>query len=98
MAKVIVTMHYEVEESQRDAYLSAVEELKAHYATNPYVSYFVCEQKGKKNAFAEIYLAHSEVAYRKFEESEDDVADQIAAKLSPFISGKQKYTTYVEAV
>ena len=98
MAKVIVTMHYEVDEAKRDAYLSAVEELKAHYATNPYVSYFVCEQNGKKNAFAEIYLAHSEVAYRKFEESEDDVADQIAAKLTPFISGKQKYTTYVEAI
>jgi hypothetical protein len=98
MAKVIVTMHYDVDESKRDAYLIAVEELKAHYATNPYVSYFVCEQKGKKNAFAEIYLAHSEVAYRKFEESEDDVADQIAEKLSPFISGKQKYTTYVEAI
>ena len=42
MAKVIVTMHYEVDEAKRDAYLSAVEELKTHYATNPYVSYFVC--------------------------------------------------------
>ncbi|MEW6062117.1 MAG: hypothetical protein AB1600_09285 [Bacteroidota bacterium] len=96
MGKVILTVQYDVKNDKRNEYLNTIEKLKAHYATNQYVSYSVYEQRGKQNSFAEIFLAHSEVAYKKFEESEDDTADQLTAELQDFIDGKTKYTTYIE--
>ena len=96
MGKVILTVQYEVKSAKRNDYLSTVEKLKSHYATNQYVSYSVYEQRGKQNSFAEIFMAHSEVAYKKFEESDDETADQLTAELQDFVEGKTRYTTYLE--
>lgn len=96
MGKVILTVQYDVKEGKRNDYLSAVEKLKAHYATNQFVSYSVYEQRGKQNSFAEIFMAHSEVAYKKFEESDDQTADDLTASLQDFVDGKTRYTTYME--
>jgi hypothetical protein len=96
MGKVILTVQYDVKEAKRNDYLSAVEKLKAHYATNQFVSYSVYEQRGKQNSFAEIFMAHSEVAYKKFEESDDQTADELTALLQDFVESKTKYTTYME--
>ena len=96
MGKVILTVQYDVKEAKRNDYLSAVEKLKTHYATNQFVSYSVYEQRGKQNAFAEIFMAHSEVAYKKFEESDDQTADELTAQLQDFVESKTKYTTYME--
>lgn len=96
MGKVILTVQYDVKNDKRNDYLATVEKLKAHYATNQYVSYSVYEQRGKQNSFAEIFLAHSEVSYKKFEESEDETADQLTAELQDYVDGKTRYTTYIE--
>jgi hypothetical protein len=97
MAKVILTMQYEIDEKQRDGFLATVQELKSHYASSPHISYLVGEQKGKKNAFAEMYIADSEEAYAQFKEIEDQAADSISEKLSTYMkNGKAKYTTYLE--
>ena len=96
MGKVILTVQYEVKNAKRNDYLTTVEKLKSHYATNQYVSYSVYEQRGKHNSFAEIFLAHSEVAYKKFEESDDETADQLTAELQDFVEAKTRYTTYLE--
>ncbi len=96
MGKVILTVQYDVKEAKRSDYLSAIEKLKTHYATNQFVSYSVCEQRGKQNSFAEIFMAHSEVAYKKFEESDDQTADELTAQLQDYIDSKTKYTTYME--
>ncbi len=97
MAKVILTMQYEIDEKKRDGFLATVQELKSHYASNPHISYLVGEQKGKKNVFAEMYIADSEEAYAQFKENEDQAADTISEKLSLFMkNGKAKYTTYLE--
>ncbi len=96
MGKVILTVQYDVKETKRGEYLAAVEKLKSHYATNQFVSYSVFEQRGKPNSFAEIFMAHSEVSYKKFEESDDQTADELTAKLQDFIEAKTKYTTYME--
>lgn len=96
MGKVILTVQYDVKEGKRNQYLTVAEKLKSHYATNQFVSYSIYEQKNKLNSFAEIFLAHSEVAYKKFEESDDEVADQLTSELSDFVDGKTKYTTYIE--
>jgi len=96
MGKVILTVQYDVKEAKRNDYLSAVEKLKSHYATNQFVSYSVYEQRGKQNSFAEIFMAHSEVAYKKFEESDDQVADSLTAQLQDFVESKTKYTTFME--
>jgi len=96
MGKVILTVQYDVKNEKRTDYLATVDKLKTHYATNQYVSYSVYEQRGKQNTFAEIILAHSEVAYKKFEESEDETADQLTAQLAEYIEGKTRYTTYIE--
>ena len=96
MGKVILTVEYDVKEDKRNDYLAVAEKLKTHYATNQYVSYSIYQQKGKQNSFAEIFLAHSEVAYKKFEESDDTAADELTAQLADFIEGKTKYATFIE--
>ncbi len=96
MGKVILTVQYDVKESNRNDYLSAVEKLKSHYSTNQFVSYSVYEQRGKQHSFAEIFMAHSEVAYKKFEESDDQIADTLTAQLQDFVESKTKYTTFME--
>ncbi len=96
MGKVILTVQYDVKEAKRNDYLTAVEKLKSHYATNQFVSYSVYEQRGKQNSFAEIFMAHSEVAYKKFEESDDQIADSLTALLQDFVESKTKYTTFME--
>jgi hypothetical protein len=96
MGKVILTVQYDVKEAKRNDYLTAVEKLKSHYATNQFVSYSVYEQRGKQNSFAEIFMAHSEVAYKKFEESDDQIADSLTAQLQDFVESKTKYTTFME--
>ena len=96
MGKVILTVEYDVKEEKREDYLAVAEKLKSHYATNQFVSYSIYQQKGKQNSFAEIFLAHSEVAYKKFEESDDETADDLTAQLSDFINGKTKYATFIE--
>jgi hypothetical protein len=70
--------------------------LRSHFATNQFVSYSAYEQKGKQNQFAEMFLAHSDVVYKKYEESDDETADQLTSQLSECIIGKTKYTTYLE--
>jgi len=90
-------MQYEIDEKKRDGFLATVQELKSHFASNPHISYLVGEQKGKKNAFAEMYIADSEEAYAQFKENEDQAADTISEKLSAYMkNGKAKYTTYLE--
>ncbi len=97
MAKVILTMQYDIDEKKRGDFLATVEQLKSHFTSNPHISYIVCEQKGKKNAFAEIYTADSEEAYAQFKESEDQTADSISEKIATFMKGgKAKYTIFVE--
>lgn len=96
MGKVILTVEYDVKGAKRSDYLAVAEKLKSHYATNQFVSYSIYEHKGKQNSFAEIFLAHSEVAYKKFEESDDDIADELTAQLADYIEGKTKYSTFIE--
>ncbi|MDE3056439.1 MAG: MFS transporter [Bacteroidota bacterium] len=97
MAKVILTIQYEIEEGKREEYLKAIEQLKQHYAANGLVSYSVFEQKRKKNSFFETFIADTEEAFNKFEESDDETADQLTEQLTRFIKdGKQKYATYIE--
>ncbi len=97
MAKVILTIQYEIEEGKREAYLKAIEQLKQHYAANEHVAYSVFEQKRKKNAFFETFTAATEEAFTKFEESDDEVADKLSEQLTRFIKdGKARYATYVE--
>jgi hypothetical protein len=99
MAKVVLTMQYEVADENRQEYLAAVERLKTHYAANQHVTYSVFEQKGKRNAFAEMFVAQSEEAFKQYEESEDEAADTLAQKIAEFSKGgKAKYATLVEAV
>lgn len=99
MSKVILTMQYEIDEKMREEFLATIRQLQTHYQGNPHISYVVCEQKGKKNSFAEVYTAESEEAYAQFTESEDQTADGLSEKLSTYMkNGKAKYTTYVEIV
>ncbi len=97
MAKVILTIQYEIEEGKREEYLKVVEQLKQHYAANEHVTYSVFEQKRRKNAFFETFTAATEEAFDKFEESNDEIADKLTEQLTRLIKdGKAKYATYVE--
>ena len=92
-------MQYEIDEKRREEFLATVQQLKSHLASNPNISYVVGEQKGKKNAFAEMYIAATEDAYTQFKESEDAEADVLSEKISSFMKGgKAKYITYKEVL
>ena len=97
MAKVVLSMQYEIQDDKRNDYLGTIEKLKAHFAPNPFVKYSVYEQKGRRNSFVEMFIAETEDAFKQFEESDDEVADALANTLSDYFKdGKSKYLTCVE--
>jgi hypothetical protein len=97
MAKVVLSMQYEIQDEKRNDYLGTIQQLKTHFASNPFVQYSVYEQKGKKNSFVEMFVAETEEAFKQFEESDDEVADALANTLSDYFKdGKAKYLTCIE--
>jgi hypothetical protein len=97
MAKVVLTVQYEIKDGQREQYLATIEKMKSHLAAHPHVKYSVYEQKGKKNFFTEMFVSNSEEDYKQFEESDDEVADTLAQAISEISKdGKAKYFTLIE--
>jgi len=97
MAKVVLTVQYEIKDEKREEYLATIEKMKSHLSSHPQVEYSVYEQKGKKNSFNEMFVSNSEEEYKQFEESDDEVADTLAQEIAEFSKdGKARYSTFIE--
>ena len=97
MGKVLFSISYEINPEKRDAYLSLAEEMKKHLAGMKGKHYSIYEQKGKKNAFTEVFLCDSMQEYENLEDDQDEKTEELVNRLEEFlVNGKMKYSTLVE--
>jgi quinol monooxygenase YgiN len=97
MAKVLLSIRYEIESSRRDEYLSVIRELKSVLKTDGLESYSVFEIKGKPNNFEEIYTYSSEQAYEEADDSDNERINILIDKITEMsVDNSTKYTTLYE--
>jgi L-rhamnose mutarotase len=97
MAKVLLSIKYEIEASKRDDYLSVIRELKSVLKTEGLESYSVFEVKGKANNFEEIYTYSSEQAYEEADDSDNERINILINKITEMaVNNSTKYTTLYE--
>jgi len=97
MAKVLLSIRYEIESSRRDEYLSVIRELKSVLKTDGLESYSVFEVKGKPNNFEEIYTYSSEQAYEEADDSDNERINILIDKITEMsVDNSTKYTTLYE--
>lgn len=97
MAKVLLSIKYEIEASKRDDYLSVIRELKSVLKTDGLESYSVFEVKGKSNHFEEIYTYSSEQAYEDADDSDNERINILINKITEMaVDNSTKYTTLYE--
>ena len=97
MAKVLLSIRYEIESSRRDEYLSVIRELKSVLKTDGLESYSVFEVKGKPNNFEEIYTYSSEQAYEEADDSDNEIINILIDKITEMsVDNSTKYTTLYE--
>ena len=94
MAKVLLSIKYEIDASKRDEYLGVIRELKSVLKTDGLESYSVFEVKGKSNHFEEIYTYSSEQAYEEADDSDNERINILINKLNELtVDNSTKYTT-----
>jgi quinol monooxygenase YgiN len=97
MAKVLLSVRYEIESSKRDEYLSVIRELKSVLKTDGLESYAVFEVKGKSNQFEEIYTYSSEQAYEEADDSDNERINILINKITEMaVDNSTRYTTLYE--
>lgn len=97
MAKVIFSVHYEVDQNNKDEYLSVVKELKNLLKAEGLEKYSVYEIKGKLLQFQEIYEFSSPEAYEAFDDNDNERINILIGKLSDLTNkNSTKYTTMYE--
>ncbi len=95
MGKVIFTVSYDITPEKRDEYLALVNEMKQTLAQRS-ASYSVYEQKGRKNAFSEIFVFNSLDEYEQMEDQDEQTTAYLSRLESMLAKGKMKYSTLVE--
>ena len=97
MAKVLLSIRYEIEASKRDEYLGVIRELKSVLKTEGLESYSVFEVKGKSNHFEEIYTYSSEQAYEEADDADNERINILINKIADMaVENTTKYTTLYE--
>jgi hypothetical protein len=97
MAKVLLSIRYEIESSRRDEYLGVIRELKSVLKTDGLESYSVFEVKGKPNNFEEIYTYSSEQSYEEADDSDNERINILINKITEMaVNNSTKYTTLYE--
>jgi quinol monooxygenase YgiN len=97
MAKVLLSIRYEIESSKRDEYLGVIRELKSVLKTDGLESYSVFEVKGKPNNFEEIYTYSSEQAYEEADDSNNERINILINKITEMsVDNSTKYSTLYE--
>ncbi|HMU42279.1 MAG TPA: hypothetical protein PKA80_03170 [Ignavibacteriaceae bacterium] len=97
MAKVIFSVQYEVEQTNKDAYLSVVKELKTLLKAEGLEKYSVYEVKGKSLQYQEIYEFSTLEAYEAFDDNNNERINILIGKLSDLTNkNTTKYSTMFE--
>jgi hypothetical protein len=95
MSKVLFTISYEIKSSKRDGYLSIIKDMKDHFVNVRGINYDVFEQKGKKNAYLEVFTCNSMEEYDNLEDASDDKIQDLTSKLQEMVAGKMTYQTLI---
>jgi antibiotic biosynthesis monooxygenase (ABM) superfamily enzyme len=97
MPKVLFMISYGVKPELREQYLQFTSELKAYFAVPGRREYTICEVKGKKNNFTEVFTFPGMEEFDALEEQQNDATQALESKLEQFVDrGGMKYTTLVE--
>ena len=84
MAKVLVTIQYDVEPVKRDAYLAHVREMREHAVEVLKLDYQVYEDVEHPGSFTELFSCASQEDYDALDEKQDDAFRDLVAKLDRF--------------
>ncbi|MDP2301200.1 MAG: hypothetical protein Q8N03_02090 [Ignavibacteria bacterium] len=99
MGKVIFSVQYEIDASNREEYFNAIKELRTFLKADGLVSYTVYEVKGKANHFEEVYVFNSKEAYDNYDDGENERMSILISKIEDLkVSGTTKYNTLYELV
>lgn len=99
MAKVIFSIQYEINDENRNEYISTAKELKTLLKAEGLENYSIYEVKGKKNHFQEVYLFNSEEAYENFDDNQNERINILINKISEMtIDNSTRYNTLIESV
>ncbi len=99
MPRIIMTVNYEVDPAQREAYLALTRRIKDHYTADLKSNYSVFEQKGKPNQFTELFICQSQEEYDALEENQTEKTEALLEELQSYVKdGTMKYSTLIEAL
>jgi len=97
MSKVLFMISYAVKPELRDQYLQFTSELKAHFSAPGRREYTICETKGKKNTFTEVFTFSGMEEYDALEEQQNEATQALESKLEQYLDrGGMRYTTLIE--
>lgn len=99
MSKVILLVNVELESGKREEYLSTTNLLRTRFEQNNDIHYtvFANENHGKEgDSFTEMFTFQDRATYDAFDDSDDEEAKDLFAKILDMTKGSPKYTTLVE--
>jgi len=97
MAKVILSIQYEISSNKKEEYFGVVKELKNLLKADGLDNYTVYEVKGKPNHYQEIYTFSSNEAFELFDDNQNERLNILINKLSDLTTeNSTKYTTLYE--
>ncbi|HVZ40595.1 MAG: hypothetical protein JST22_06005 [Bacteroidetes bacterium] len=97
MSKVILLVNVELEPGKREEYLATTNLLRARFQETHGVQYAVYENHGKEeNSFTEMFTFNDMTAYEAFDDSDDEEANNLFARIIAMSKRSPKYTTLVE--
>jgi hypothetical protein len=82
MAKIILTVAYEIVPEQRSNYLEFMKKVKEYIKSKNSCEYSLFEMMSRKNWFTEIYTFKNTEDYDNFEEVEDEKMEDLLEELN----------------
>ncbi len=99
MPKVLFTISYGIKPELREKYLGLAREMKEHFTNVSKKNYTVCEVKGKKNQFTEVFVTNSLEEYDALEDNQDEKTESLVRRLGECVDENgMRYTTLIETV
>ncbi len=97
MSKVILLVNVELEPGKNEEYLATTNLLRSRFQEMNGVQYAVYENRGKEeNSFTEVFMFNDVADYEAFDDLDDEVANDLFAKIIGMSKRSPKYTTLVE--
>jgi hypothetical protein len=91
------TISYEVREEMRTKYIEAIGRMRNHLRSVAGKNYSVYEVRGRKNAFAEVYVTGTMEEFDALEDNQDEITQSLLQEVEGCLEkGTTKYSTFVE--